>query len=40
LQFHEKHGQVCPAGWQEGRPGMQGSHEGVSQYLKEHEGQL
>lgn len=35
LQFHEKHGEVCPAGWTEGDKGMVGSTEGVASYLAE-----
>ena len=34
LQFHEKHGEVCPAGWQQGDSGMEASPEGVVNYLK------
>lgn len=33
LQFNEKHGEVCPAGWQEGKDGMNASHDGVAEYL-------
>ncbi len=33
LQFHEKHGEVCPAGWKEGEKGMDASPEGVAEYL-------
>ncbi len=33
LQFHEEHGEVCPAGWQKGDAGMKGSPEGVAEYL-------
>ena len=33
LQFTEEHGEVCPAGWNKGKPGMKGSTEGVAQYL-------
>ncbi len=33
LQFHEEHGEVCPAGWQKGKPGMTASPEGVAKYL-------
>lgn len=36
LQFHEQHGDVCPAGWQQGAPGMHASPQGVASYLKEH----
>jgi peroxiredoxin (alkyl hydroperoxide reductase subunit C) len=33
LEFHQKHGEVCPAGWQEGDSGMQASPDGVAKYL-------
>ena len=33
LEFHQKHGEVCPAGWQEGDSGMEASPRGVSDYL-------
>ncbi len=33
LQFHEVHGEVCPAGWNKGDQGMVGSTEGVATYL-------
>jgi len=33
LQFHEEHGEVCPAGWQKGKPGMTASPKGVAEYL-------
>ncbi len=35
LQFHEEHGEVCPAGWQKGDQGMQDSPAGVASYLSE-----
>lgn len=35
LQFHEEHGEVCPAGWQKGDKGMKATSEGVATYLKE-----
>lgn len=35
LSFHEEHGEVCPAGWQEGKSGMDASPEGVAKYLSE-----
>lgn len=35
LQFHEKHGEVCPAGWQQGDKGMTATPEGVVNYLNE-----
>ena len=34
LQFHEEHGEVCPAGWNRGDEGMDASAEGVAKYLK------
>ena len=33
LQFHEEHGEVCPAGWKKGEKGMNASPEGVAAYL-------
>jgi peroxiredoxin (alkyl hydroperoxide reductase subunit C) len=33
LQFHELHGDVCPANWQEGKEGMTPTAEGVADYL-------
>ena len=36
LQFNEEHGEVCPAGWNKGKPGMAGSPEGVAEYLAAH----
>lgn len=35
LQFHEEHGEVCPAGWQKGKAGMTASPDGVAKYLAE-----
>lgn len=35
IQFHEDHGEVCPAGWEEGDKGMKDSPEGVAKYLSE-----
>ena len=40
LQFHEEHGEVCPAGWNKGDKGMNASPEGVAQYLAEESGKL
>ncbi len=36
LQFTEEHGEVCPAGWNKGKAGMNASTDGVAQYLAEH----
>jgi peroxiredoxin 2/4 len=36
LQFYEKNGEVCPAGWHAGDSGMTATAEGVSDYLAEH----
>ena len=33
LQYTEEHGEVCPAGWQEGAPAMDPTPEGVASYL-------
>ena len=35
LQFHEEHGEVCPANWKKGDKGMQANPEGVAAYLSE-----
>jgi peroxiredoxin (alkyl hydroperoxide reductase subunit C) len=35
LQFFEEHGEVCPAGWNKGKPGMSASAEGVASYLSQ-----
>ncbi|MDX5299513.1 MAG: peroxiredoxin [Gammaproteobacteria bacterium] len=40
LQFHEEHGEVCPAGWKKGDKGMSASPEGVARYLAENAGGL
>ena len=34
LQFTEKYGEVCPAGWSKGEEGMKPDAEGVAAYLK------
>lgn len=40
LQFHEKHGEVCPAGWSQGDKGMVADGEGVASYLAQEAGKL
>ena len=40
LQYHEVHGEVCPAGWQKGKAGMKASPQGVADYLATHGGDL
>ena len=40
LQFHEEHGEVCPAGWSKGDKGMDASPEGVAAYLTENADKL
>ncbi len=34
LLFFEKNGEVCPANWKEGAPGMQPTQEGLHSYFK------
>ncbi len=36
LQFTEKHGEVCPAGWNQGKAGMKPDTAGVATYLAKH----
>jgi len=40
LQFHEAHGEVCPAGWNKGDAGMTASPAGVADYLDKNAGKL
>ncbi|HMB15825.1 MAG TPA: peroxiredoxin [Pelovirga sp.] len=40
LQFHEKHGEVCPAGWNKGDQGMVADSGGVASYLAEQASKL
>ena len=40
LQFHEQHGEVCPANWKKGKAGMKANAEGVASYLKENASSL
>ncbi|MDP2143683.1 MAG: peroxiredoxin [Gallionella sp.] len=40
LQFTEEHGEVCPAGWNKGKAGMNASPEGVAKYLANHASEL
>ncbi|MBM3289342.1 MAG: peroxiredoxin [Candidatus Hydrogenedentes bacterium] len=36
LQFHESHGEVCPANWKEGEAAMKPTAAGVAEYLAKH----
>ena len=40
LQFHEEHGEVCPAQWEKGKEGMKDSPEGVAKYMKQNADKL
>jgi len=40
LQFHEEHGEVCPAQWEKGKEGMGASPEGVAKYLSQNAAKL
>jgi len=40
LAFHQEHGEVCPAGWQDGDSGMDASPDGVAKYLSENADKL
>ena len=33
LKFFQEHGEVCPAGWNQGKKGMKASAQGVAEYL-------
>jgi peroxiredoxin (alkyl hydroperoxide reductase subunit C) len=40
LEFHEKHGEVCPAGWTKGKTGIKPTSEGIAKYLSQEAGSL
>jgi peroxiredoxin 2/4 len=40
LDFHEKHGEVCPAGWTKGKTGIKPTKEGIAQFLADEAGEL
>ena len=40
LQFFEKNGEVCPAGWNKGKPAMKGNPKGVASFLSEYAAEL
>jgi peroxiredoxin (alkyl hydroperoxide reductase subunit C) len=40
MQFTEKHGEVCPAGWTPGDEGMKATSDGVADYLAAHSKKL
>jgi peroxiredoxin (alkyl hydroperoxide reductase subunit C) len=40
LQFHQDHGEVCPAGWNKGDSGMTATTEGVASYLSDNADKL
>jgi peroxiredoxin (alkyl hydroperoxide reductase subunit C) len=40
VQFFEENGEVCPAGWHKGQPGMNASPKGVAEYLSNHSDSL
>lgn len=40
LEFHEKHGEVCPAGWTKGKSAIKPTAEGIATYLATEAGQL
>ncbi len=40
LTFNETHGEVCPAGWEDGDDGMKDTSDGVASYLTQHADEL
>ena len=40
LDFHNEHGDVCPAGWDKGKDGMKPSHDGMKKYVSENSDSL
>ena len=40
LEFHEQHGEVCPANWSKGKTGIKPTTEGIAAFLATESGQL
>ena len=40
LDHHNKHGEVCPAGWNKDKTAMKPSHDGMRSYLQEESDKL
>jgi len=40
LSYHQKHGEVCPAGWKDGDDAMKESPDGVASYLSDNADKL
>lgn len=40
LEFHEKNGEVCPAGWTKGKTGIKPTTEGIAKFLSAQASQL
>lgn len=40
LQYHEEHGEVCPANWQKGKEAMKPTAQGVASYLEGNSGNI
>lgn len=40
LTFHQEHGEVCPAQWEQGKAGMDASPKGVAAYLSQYNNEL
>jgi len=40
MLYTNKHGEVCPAGWDKNKPAMSGTPDGVAKYLAEHSEEL
>ena len=40
LDHHNKHGEVCPAGWTEGKSGMKPSDDGMRDFLSKNTNEL
>lgn len=40
IQFHEQHGEVCPAGWIKGHAGIKPTEKGIADFLAENAAEL
>jgi len=40
LEFHQKHGEVCPANWKPGKAAIKPDAEGIKNYLSKNSGEI
>jgi peroxiredoxin (alkyl hydroperoxide reductase subunit C) len=40
LEFHQKHGEVCPANWKPGKAAIKPDADGIKKYLSKNSGEI